>query len=64
MENISFQCKLSWESKAELLLRRAELELQEHYSLALFHCLYEIQDLRVPDIQWPYFQGTVSVHLT
>ncbi|KAI4533202.1 hypothetical protein MG293_016221 [Ovis ammon polii] len=58
MENI-FQCKLSWERKRESLLRRAELELWcEHYSLQLFHCLYEIQDEEFLTQAMAHFQGT------
>ncbi|XP_070245383.1 NACHT, LRR and PYD domains-containing protein 1 isoform X5 [Bos mutus] len=58
MENI-FQCKLSWERKRESLLRWAELELQrEHYSLQLFHCLYEIQDEEFLTQAMAHFQGT------
>ncbi|XP_061246791.1 NACHT, LRR and PYD domains-containing protein 1 isoform X2 [Bos javanicus] len=58
MENI-FQCKLSWERKRESLLRWAELELRrEHYSLQLFHCLYEIQDEEFLTQAMAHFQGT------
>lgn len=57
MENI-FQCKLSWERKRESLLRWAELELRrEHYSLQLFHCLYEIQDEEFLTQAMAHFQG-------
>uniref|UniRef100_A0A4W2CAU4 NLR family pyrin domain containing 1 n=1 Tax=Bos indicus x Bos taurus TaxID=30522 RepID=A0A4W2CAU4_BOBOX len=57
MENI-FQCKLSWERKRESLLRWAELELRrEHYSLQLFHCLYEIQDEEFLTQVMAHFQG-------
>ncbi|XP_043759427.1 NACHT, LRR and PYD domains-containing protein 1 isoform X3 [Cervus elaphus] len=58
LENI-FQCKLSWERKRESLLRWAELEVwREHYSLQLFHCLYEIQDEEFLTQAMAHFQGT------
>ncbi|KAF4012265.1 hypothetical protein G4228_003552 [Cervus hanglu yarkandensis] len=58
VENI-FQCKLSWERKRESLLRWAELEVwREHYSLQLFHCLYEIQDEEFLTQAMAHFQGT------
>lgn len=58
MENI-FQCKLSWERKRDSLLQWAELELgREHYSLQLFHCLYEIQDEEFLTQAMAHFQGT------
>ncbi|XP_043333232.1 NACHT, LRR and PYD domains-containing protein 1 isoform X5 [Cervus canadensis] len=58
VENI-FQCKLSWERKRESLLRWAELEVwREHYSLQLFHCLYEIQDEEILTQAMAHFQGT------
>ncbi|OWK13969.1 hypothetical protein Celaphus_00000900 [Cervus elaphus hippelaphus] len=58
VENI-FQCKLSWERKRESLLQWAELEVwREHYSLQLFHCLYEIQDEEFLTQAMAHFQGT------
>lgn len=59
MENI-FNASCLGRKRESLL--RAELELWcEHYSLQLFHCLYEIQDEEFLTQAMAHFQGTSHI---